>query len=153
VLHAHRPRLWSSRYEVVVDGTACGTWVWRAFARTAELDLAGYRYAVEASGVLRTRYRLVDGWGKELARTESPGRATWVLHADGRPHTFRRPSVWKRDHEMVAGEQVIGHVRLTGGLRGEVEADLPWLSLPAQVFTVVVLLAVWAAEDSTSTST
>lgn len=145
MLYARRPSVWSSRTDLTADGKLITSWKWQAFSRTLDLDLDGRRYRVVSSGVVRARFELVDDRVLAVAGAERVGSGRWTLDADGRSHEFRRRSIWSPEQQMMSGDTVIGHVRVTGGWRGAVEADLPWLSRPAQVFVVVAVTAVWAA--------
>ena len=107
----------------------------------------GRRFTVRANG-WGTQYRMLDQTGEEVARVERAGRKHWTVVAEGRTYEFRRASVWGKQQDLVAGGVKVGSLRRTGAWSGDVEADLPGMSLPVQICVVGVQIAVWQAQQS-----
>jgi hypothetical protein len=111
----------------------------------------GRRFQVRSSG-WATSYKMLDEAGNEVAVVEKPGRKHWTARADGRVYEFRRSSLWGKRQEMLVGGVGVGSIRRTSPWRGDIEADLPGMPLPIQIFVVGVQIARWQAQQAAATS-
>ena len=81
-----------------------------------------------------------------VATADRVGRKRWTVEASGRTYRFQRVSWWRSEELLVADGRPVGSVRRVSRWRGDAVADLPDLSLPLQVFVVVVVLTMWDAQ-------
>jgi hypothetical protein len=142
MLTATRAGAFARRYDITVDGNQVATWSQAFWRNGGDITVAGHTYRVEGAA-FRNRYRMVDPLGAEVATAEKAGRKHWTVFADGKPHRFRRASLFGNRQELLIGDQPVGSIRKTGFWGTKVEADLPTLSLPAQVFAVGVMITTW----------
>ena len=139
--------IWSRQYAIEVDGRRVTTWDgswWRA-GGTFTLDGRSYSVRGNAWG---TEFTMADGTGIVVATAARLGRRTWTVTADGQTYQFRRPSYWRHEERLVVGDREVGTVRRTSMWRSDVEAELPGLPVPAQIFTVAVVLTRWDRDDA-----
>lgn len=144
MLEATRSGLFSRRYDITVDGRHVASWNQTFWRSGGDIDLAGRPFRIDATS-FTNRFTMTDASGRVVATAEKPGRKHWTVEADGAPHRFRRTSFWGSRQDLLAagGEQVVGSIRKAGFLGSRVEADLPTLSLPAQIFAVGVMVTTW----------
>lgn len=139
--------MWRGRYEIASDGRVVAVWDpswWRA---GGDFDIDGRHFQVRANG-WGTRYRMLDQTGQEVAVVERAGRKHWSVLAGGRTYEFRRASFFGGRQELLVGGMPAGHLRRTSAWTGEIEADLPGLPLPLQVFVVGAQIAIWQAQQA-----
>jgi hypothetical protein len=149
MLEATRSGVLAHRYEIRVDGTPVAEWNPRFWRGGGEIVLAGQRYRVDAT-TWTNRFTMTDASGTTVATAEKAGRKNWTVVADGKPHRFRRASIWGNRQNLMIGDNAVGSIRKTGLLGTRVEAELPTLSLPAQVFVVGVMVATWDRQAASS---
>lgn len=141
MLEARKASLWKSRYDITENGRHIATWEPTLWKTGGGFELNGRRYEVRGN-LSGTRYGMVADDGSPVASADRVWRRRWTVEADGRTYEFRRAS-WRQDQELILGDQRVGLVRRTSLWRSDASADLPGLSLPAQVFVLVVVLTVW----------
>lgn len=142
MLQATKASIWGNRYTVSADGRPVAEWnrtFWRA---GGEITLTGSTYRLDASA-WTNRFTMTDAAGATVATAERAGRKHWTVVADGTPHRFRRASIWSNRQDLLVGDSPVGSIRRTGFWNSTVEADLPTLSLPVQVFVVGVMITTW----------
>ncbi|HYH32951.1 MAG TPA: hypothetical protein VD903_21475 [Pseudonocardia sp.] len=144
MLHARRTSVWKSTYEITADGRPIATWTGRAWKAGGRFELDGRPYEVSANA-WGNRFEMSAVHGGPVASAERVGRKHWTVDADGRTYRFRRASLLSADQILLDGEREAGWIRKTSVWRSDAEADLPGLSLPAQVFVLVVVLRMWEA--------
>jgi hypothetical protein len=151
MLTAQRMSMWRARYRLVADGREAAVWEpsWWRIGGNFEID--GRRFQVRHNGWGGT-YRLLDEADYEVAVVERAGRKHWTLRADGRVYEFRRASLWGNQQELLAQGVKAGSIRRTSAWKGTVEADLPGLPLPLQIFVVGVQIARWEAQRAAAAS-
>jgi hypothetical protein len=93
---------------------------------------------------------MADSTGTVVATAARVGRRNWTVTANGHTYQFRRPSYWRHEERLVVGDRAVGTVRRTSMWRSDVEADLPGLPVPMQIFTVAVVLTRWNSEDASA---
>lgn len=149
MLTAHSESFWRGSFVISVDGRPVAHWEPRAWRTGARIDLGGR--ALVMGGVGFSGYRLTEG-DRLLAVAHRAGRRRWSIEeAGGRVHRFQRASIWRGDQDLVdSSERVLGGVRRTSHWSGDVEAHLPGLDLPVQVFAVGIVLALWQAASTTA---
>ncbi len=151
MVKATRVGVWSTKYHVDVDGRRVTTWDgswWRA-GGTFILDGRPYSVRGNAWG---TQFTMADSTGTVIATAARLGRRNWTVTASGHTYQFRRPSYWRHEERLVVGDREVGTVRRTSMWRSDVEADLPGLPVPMQIFTVAVVLTRWNSEDASAAS-
>lgn len=149
MLKARKISAWRGRYDLTLDGQALAHWDGRVWRSGGTLDLAGRRYDV-SSNVWGTRFEMTDQVGVVVARAGRVGRRQWTVEADGRSYQFRRVSWWRAEEALIADGRKVGSVRRPSVWRSDAEADLPGLSLPVQVFVLVVVLTMWDAQAASA---
>ncbi|GAA4604652.1 hypothetical protein BJY16_005092 [Actinoplanes octamycinicus] len=149
MLTARKTSTWTARYEFAVDGHPVTTWdsSWWRTGGTFTID--GRQYQVRANG-WGTKYRMIDQAGREVALVERAGRKYWSVQASGRVYEFRRASFFGNRQELLVGGMPAGSLRRTSAWSGNIEADLPGLPLPLQIFVVGVQIAIWQAQVAAS---
>lgn len=145
MLEARKVSLWRNRYEIVADGQSLAMWEGRVWRSGGAFELAGRRYDVN-SNVRGTRFEMTDEASMTAATADRVGRKRWTVEASGRTYRFQRVSWWRSEELLVADGRPVGSVRRVSRWRGDAVADLPDLSLPLQVFVVVVVLTMWDAQ-------
>jgi hypothetical protein len=147
MLEATKQGFLGNRYDIHADGQPVAAWNSKFWRSGGEITLAGHRYSVDAT-MFTNRFTMRDAQGTVVATAEKAGRKNWTVVADGKPHRFRRSSLMGNRQDLLVGDNAVGSIRRTGFWRNTVEADLPTLSLPAQVFVVGVMVSVWNSQDS-----
>jgi hypothetical protein len=147
MLIAERMGMFRGRYRMVADGREVAVWDPSWWRTGGDFEIDGHRFQVRAAG-WGTKYRLLDAAGTEVALVERAGRKNWTVRADGRVYEFRRASRWRDQQELVVDGVRAGSIRRTSAWTGAVEADLPSLPLPIQVFVAGVQIARWQAQQS-----
>ncbi|MBB2944265.1 hypothetical protein FB565_003994 [Actinoplanes lutulentus] len=141
MLTAERTGFWRSRYTLLLDGAQVTTWdssVWRS---GGSFTLQDQTFSVRANG-WGTKYTMTDGSGAVVAEAAKVNRKNWTVAAGGRTFDFQRTSVWRNDQQMLHNGMPVGTIRKTSSWTGNLEADLPGLDLPVQIFVLGVLIAV-----------
>nr|WP_296064305.1 hypothetical protein [uncultured Actinoplanes sp.] len=151
MLTAERWGMWRGRYRMLADGNEVAVWDPSWWRTGGDFEVDGHRFQVRANG-WGTKYRMLDEAGNEVALAERPGRKHWTVHADGRTYEFRRASFWGNRQELLSGGVTVGSLRRTSAWTGAIEADLPGMPLPVQIFVVGAQIARWQAQQSAATS-
>ncbi|HEU5469284.1 MAG TPA: hypothetical protein VFV67_01425 [Actinophytocola sp.] len=146
MLQARKVSWWRNSYQLVADGELLATWTGRVWRGGGTVDLAGQRHEV-AANAWSSRFEMTDEAGAVVAAADRVGRKRWTVAADGRTYRFRRASWWRSEELLDEAGQPVGSVRRVGW-GGTAVADLPGLSLPVQVFVLVVALAKWEAQSA-----
>jgi uncharacterized protein YxjI len=149
MVRATKVGMWSNDYHIEVDGQRVTTWdgsSWRA-GGTFTLDDRPYRVR---GNVWESEFTMTDQAGTVAATAGRMGRREWTVTAGGQTYRFRRPSVWRNEERLVVGDQEVGSIRRTSMWRSDVEADLPAMPVPVQIFTVVVVLTRWDRRAATA---
>ncbi|BCJ47182.1 hypothetical protein GCM10010168_72290 [Actinoplanes ianthinogenes] len=141
--------MWRGRYEIASDGRAVTVWDPSWWRTGGDFAVDGQQFQVRANG-WGTKYRMTDQTGQEVALVERAGRKYWRVLAGGRTYEFRRASFFGDRQEMLVGGAPAGSVHRTSAWTGDIEADLPGLSLPLQIFVVGVQIAIWQAQAASS---
>ncbi|WP_436534477.1 hypothetical protein [Actinoplanes sp. HUAS TT8] len=147
MLTATKTSMWRGRYEIAADGRPVTVWDPSWWRSGGDFEIDGHRFQVRANG-WGTKYRMYDESGHEIALVERAGRKHWTMQADGRTYEFRRASFFGNRQELLIGGVPSGSMQRTSAWTGAIEADLPGLPLPLQVFVVGVQLAIWQAQQS-----
>jgi hypothetical protein len=151
MLTAERMSAWGRRYRIAADGRPVAVWDPSWWRSGGDFEVDGRRFEVRAS-TWGTRYRMVDESGGEVAVAERAGRRRWTVRAGGRTYDFRRASFWGTRQELLVDDVRAGSLRRTSAWSGSVEADLPGMPLPIQIFVVGVQIAIWRARQSAAAS-
>lgn len=137
-LHVRRTGL-PARYEIAGDGRPVTTISARTAQHGGELDVSGRTYQLDGSAFGSTCVlRAQDG--QVVASAERDGLRGRRVAAGGREFRLARTGLGSRNLELVEGDTRVGSVRR--GIR-DAEAELPELDRPAEVFVLVVALAMW----------
>ncbi len=88
-------------------------------------------------------YGMADDAGTTVATADRVGRKSWTVQAGGVSYTFRRPSIWRHEEELLSEGRRMGSVKRNSMWRSDTVADLPGLPVPVQVFVLAVVLTVW----------
>lgn len=147
MLTAERMGMFRGRYRLVADGREVAVWDPSWWRTGGDFEVDGHHFQVRAGG-WGTKFRMLDASGNEVALVEGAGRKHWTARADGRVYEFRRASFWGSRQELLIGGVPAGSIRRTSAWTGAVEADLPGLPLPIQIFVVGVQIAKWQAQQS-----
>lgn len=147
MLTAERMSMWRGRYRMSSDGRPVAEWDPSWWRTGGDFEVDGRRFTVRANG-WGTKFRMLDEAGEEVARVERAGRKHWTVVAEGRTYEFRRASLWGNQQELLADGVKAGSLRRTGAWSGDIEADLPGMSLPVQICVVGVQIAVWQAQQA-----
>jgi hypothetical protein len=151
MLTAERMSMWRGRYRLVSDGREVAVWEPSWWRTGGDFEIDGRRFQVRHNG-WGGKYRMLDEAGNEVAALERAGRKYWAVRADGRVYEFRRASLWGNEQELVSAGVKTGSIRRTSGWTGAIEADLPGMPLPVQIFVVGVQLARWQAQRAAAAS-
>ena len=150
MIEARRTSVWSSGYELELNGEPLATFersVWRGGGRFV---MGGRPYEV-TSNLWASSYTLVAGDGATVATARRVGRKDWTIEADRVVYTFRRASVWRQEEELTLGGQPVGSVRRTSSWGGGAVADLPGMPPVVAVFAVAVVLTTWDLAAASAT--
>jgi hypothetical protein len=147
MVKATRVSAWSRRYHLDVDGRQVSTWDGSWWKSGGTLTHDGRSYGVRGN-VWGTELTMTDSAGAVVATAAKLSRRNWTVTSGGRTYSFRRPSYWRYEEQLMDGDRAVGAVRRTSMWRSDVEADLPTLPAPVQVFVVAVALTRWDSEDS-----
>jgi hypothetical protein len=145
MLEATKAGFFNRSYDIALDGRPVASWSPKFWRNGGEITLAGHAYRVDAT-TFTNRFTMTDGSGRTVATAEKAGRKHWTVVADGKPHRFRRSSIWGNQQDLLVGDHAVGSIRRSGFWTSKVEADLPTLSLPAQVFAVGVMISTWDSQ-------
>jgi hypothetical protein len=151
MLTAEKTGFWARRYQLTADGQPVAMWdpSWWRTGGTFEVD--GRRYQVRANA-WGSKFTMRDETDSEVARVERAGRKHWTVVAGGRTYDFRRSSVWGNRQELLVEGVAAGSLRRTSAWSGSIEADLPGVPLPVQIFVVGVQIALWQAAQAAAAS-
>ena len=147
MLTAEKMSTWGGRYQIAADGRPVAVWDPSWWRSGGDFEVDGRRFQVRANG-WGTKYRLLDEAGNEVALVERAGRKHWTVRAGDRSYEFRRASFFGNRQEMLVGGVPAGSLRRTSAWSGAVEADLPGLPLPIQIFLVGVQISICRAQQS-----
>jgi hypothetical protein len=142
MLEATKAGVFSRTYDITLDGRRVAAWSRRLWRNGGDITLGGQTYRVDAT-TFTNRFTMTDAAGRTVATAEKAGRKHWTVVADGKPHRFRRASIWGNQQDLLVGDQPVGSVRRTSMWSGRVEANLPTLSLSAQIFVMGVMITTW----------
>lgn len=143
--------MWRGRYEIESDGRPITAWDPSWWRSGGAFEIDGHRFEVRSNG-WGTKYRMLDESGNEIALVERAGRKHWTVQSDGRTYEFRRASFLGNRQELLIGGAPAGSLQRTSAWTGAIEADLPLLPLPLQVFVIGVQLAIWQAQQAAASS-
>jgi hypothetical protein len=144
---AEKTSMWRGKYQLSADGRPVAVWDPSWWRTGGDFEIDGHRFSVRANG-WGTKYRMLDQAGTEIALVERAGRKNWTVRADGRAYQFRRASVFSSKQELLADGVAVGSLRRTSAWSGAIEADLPTMPLPIQIFVIGVQIAIWQAQQS-----
>jgi len=147
MLKAERTSFWRSQYRLTLDGAPLTDWDSRTWKSGGRFTLDGRDYEVGATS-FGTKYRMTDAGGTVLAEAARVGRKNWTVHALGREYVFQRASVWRNDQNLMHDGVVAGTIRRPSSWSSTLEADLPGMPLPVQIFIVGVMIAWWDAQSA-----
>jgi len=148
MLTATKTSLWKRQFAVAVDGRSVATWAPSTWLSGGTAVVEGQRFRVR-TGLFGSTFIFEDEDGGVVATAHKAGRKNWTLEAaEGAVYEFRRTSLWGTEQEMLSDGQRIGCVKNAGFWRSGASADLPGMPLPLQVFTLAVILTVWARNSS-----
>jgi hypothetical protein len=147
MLTAEKTSLWRGRYDILADGRPVAVWDPSWWRNGGSFEVDGHQFQVRANG-WGTKYRMLDEAGNEVALVERAGRKHWSVRADGRTYEFRRAAMLGNRQEMLADGVKVGSLRRTSAWSGAIEADLPGLPVPIQIFVIGVQIAIWQAQQS-----
>lgn len=123
--------------------------------------IAGQRYRLRRSGVLRERFTLErdqaaqDGSRAIASATQrDPRRREFAVEAGERRLVLRAVSLLRSDYQLLDGEHSIGAIHPAGALHRGAEADFPDdLPLEVCVFLLWVVLLLWRGRRVTRAAT
>ncbi|WP_203995779.1 hypothetical protein [Virgisporangium aurantiacum] len=142
MLEATREGFWGTRYSIGVDGHTVAEWRVPGWRTSGGIVVAGQFFPVETR-LWSNRFTMFDRVGTTIAVAENVARRTWTGYADGRYHEFRRASFLSTTVLHVVGDREVGWLRRRSAWTGGIEAELPALSLLAQVFVVGAVITTW----------
>jgi hypothetical protein len=142
MLRATKVSMFTNAYEIALDGEPLTRWDGTLWRSGGSFVLQGRHFRVRGNA-WGSEFTMTDESGGVVATAGKLGRRQWSLGTGGHSHTFRSPSMWRTQFDLVLGEQAAGYVRRPSIWRSTVEADLPSLPLPVQVFVVGVALTTW----------
>ncbi|MFF5076401.1 hypothetical protein ACFY36_05070 [Actinoplanes sp. NPDC000266] len=151
MLTAEKKSLWRGQYRMVADGREVAQWDPSWWRSGGEFEVDGHRFTVR-SNAWGSRFTMLDQAGNQVAHVERAGRKTWSVHAGGLVYEFRRTSMWGNQQELLSAGVKVGSLRRTSAWSGTVEADLPGMPLPIQIFVVGVQIAMWQAQQAAAGS-
>jgi hypothetical protein len=146
MLTAEKVSMWRGRYRILSDGREVAVWDPSWWRTGGDFDVDGSFFQVRANG-WGTKYRMLDQAGNEVALVERAGRKRWSVQAGGRTYEFRRASFWGNQQELLVDGARVGSMRRTSAWSGAIEADLPGMPLPLQIFVVGVQIAIWQSQQ------
>ncbi|AHH18815.1 hypothetical protein [Nocardia nova] len=134
-----------ARYEIFDGGDLVTTVSARTAQHGGEFDLDGQIYQFEGSAFGGDcSLRALDG--RVVASAGRDGLRSRRIATSGRTFCLTRTGFGSRNLELAEGDDRIGRVRRVG--RGA-EAELSGLDSPAEVFVLVVALAMWQRRRKT----
>lgn len=149
MLSARKISLWKNRYEIAADGKRLATWDGSNWKHGGHFDLDGRRYDVRGN-MWGSKYGMAAEDGTPVVAAERVGRKRWTVEAGGQTYEFQRASMWRHEEELHSAGLRVGSIKRANMWRSDVEADLPGLPLPVQVFVLVVVLTMWDAADASA---
>ncbi|XVV15880.1 hypothetical protein ACQP2X_16470 [Actinoplanes sp. CA-131856] len=151
MLTAEKKSLWRGQYRMVADGREVAQWDPSWWRSGGDFEVDGHRFTVR-SNAWGSRFTMLDQAGNQVAHVERAGRKNWSVHAGGLVYEFRRASMWGNQQELLSAGVKVGSLRRTSSWSGTVEADLPGMPLPIQIFVVGVQIAMWQAQQAAAGS-
>lgn len=142
MLEARKASVWRNRYDISSDGQFVVSWDGALWRNGGTFDLDGAHYDVRGN-VWGSQYAMLDRNGGPVATANRVGRKNWTVQVGDRAYTFRRASMWRQEEELWVDGQRVGSVRRISAWRSDAVADLPVLTLPAQIFVFAVVLTMW----------
>jgi len=139
MLRARSAGVWTARMEVEQDGSPVTVWKDGGWGGPGGFELDGHRYVI-SSTFLGSRYLLNSALNEPVAEVQRPGSRRWTLLVDGRSHHFHRPFMGGGEHRLLVDGEQVGYVRKGGFRHPGLQAELPGIPLPAQVFALVVIV-------------
>lgn len=151
MLTAENVSMWRGRYQIAEDGRPITMWDPSWWHTGGDFEIDGHRFTVRANG-WGSKYRMYDEADNEIALVEKAGRKHWSVQADGRAYEFRRASFWGNEQELLVGGVRAGSLRRKSAWSGNIEADLPGMPQPIQVFVIGVQISLWKAQSAAAAS-
>jgi hypothetical protein len=147
MLTAERKSMWRSQYLLALDGVPLASWGSSTWTSGGHFALDGQEYRVK-SNAWGSKYSMTDTSGAVVATAAKVNRKNWTVEAGGQVYDFQRTSIWRNDQQLLQNGMPVGTVRRTSSWTGNLEADLPTLPIPVQIFVLGVMIAV--AESQTA---
>lgn len=136
------------RYRLLGDGAPVTEINFPAFGPSTATPIAGRRYRLRRTGVLRDHFTLEadsDGALVASATQRDPLRREFLVEVGPQRLTLCAESPLRSDYRLLDDQRPIGAIRPLARLRHGAEADLPdSLPLEARVFLMWVVLLLWS---------
>ncbi|WP_229072873.1 hypothetical protein [Actinoplanes sp. DH11] len=145
MLKAEGRGFWKNKYDLLHDGVKVACWDPSMWSTGGSFTLDGRSYRVRANG-WGTKYTMTDDQDAVHASAVRVGRKNWTVEADGRVYEFQRTSSWRNDQQLVHNGIPVGTIKRRNSFSSKVEADLPGLPLPVQIFVLGVLISLWNSQ-------
>ncbi|MEU4563250.1 hypothetical protein AB0F72_33135 [Actinoplanes sp. NPDC023936] len=145
MLTAGRKSMWRSQYQLALDGAQVAEWDPKVWKTGGRFTLDGQDFEVRAHGWGST-FSMTDGQGTVLAEAQRVGRKNWTVQAGDVAYEFQRVSIWRNDQDLMRDGVPVGTIRQTSSWSGSLEADLPGLALPVQIFIVGIMITWWNSQ-------
>jgi hypothetical protein len=151
MLTAERKSMWRSQYTLAKDGVPVASWGSTTWTSGGRFELDGQDFRVKANG-WGSKFTMTDGAGTVVASAAKVNRKNWTVEAGGQVYDFQRTSVWRNDQQLLQNGMPVGTIRRTSAWSGNLEADLPTLPLPVQIFVLGVMITVAEASAAAAAS-
>ncbi len=152
VLYARRTGIRKVQFTFTEGSKKLTTWTPPFRGDDGSFVLDGVEYLVDTRGSA-SQALLKVGDGEVVAAAHGLGRTPWAVRADGWDYTFMRSLERWSEQLMVAEGRQVGVVRKAGRPRRRwAEGELPDMDVPVAVFTMAVVLTLWAGSDMTAAS-
>lgn len=152
MLYATKIGFCSGGYMIAADGVPVARWDGATAANRSRLYLGAWPYHVWGSTWGR-QFDMATQHGVVVAAARDVGRIDWTVGADNQVYDFHRRSHWLGEAELRIAGQPAGIIRRVSCFSGNAVADLPPMSLLAQVFALSVALCAWDAEAESAAVT
>jgi hypothetical protein len=151
VLYARRTGILRVRFNFTDGPQKLTTWTPPSRGDDGGFVIGGVEYLVDTRG--SASQALLRVGGEVVAAAHGLGRTPWAVRAGGWDYLFMRSLGRWSEQLMVAGGRQVGVVRKAGQPRKRwAEAELPDMDVPVAVFTMAVVLTLWAGSDLTTAS-
>ncbi|GAA3707749.1 hypothetical protein [Streptomyces tremellae] len=130
--------------QVLLDGAPVARWSARAWRSGGEIELAGETLVLRPAGWGRSFEMLAGERVRATARREG---GHWRIAGEGAEYELTRPAGLRGRRRLLHGGRSVGEFRRTG-LRGGLAADLSDVPATLQVFTGLVVLALWRRRNA-----